>query len=95
MKNLWKISFNHSKNIIDMIIGIIIYLIFGAIAGVLIWLAGAITGWIPLVGDVVSWALRIVGIIVEVWVVIGIILCILATLGIIKKSNKKGSKKRK
>ena len=83
-KKFWSLSFKYSKSLIDMLIGIIIYIVIGAIAGALIWLAGAIVGWIPVVGLIVGWILRIVGLAIELWVLIGIVLSILATLKIVK-----------
>ena len=84
MKKFWSLSFKYSKNLIDMLIGIIIYIVIGAIAGALIWVAGLLTGWIPVVGAIIGWIIRIISIVVEVWVVIGIVLSVLATLKIVK-----------
>ncbi len=84
MKKFFPISFNHSGGLISMLIGIILYLIMGAVAGVLIWLAGLLGGWIPVVGTILGWVLRIVSIIVEVYVVVGIIISVLAWLKIVK-----------
>ena len=79
MKKLFPISYKKS-----LLMGIIIYLIVAIVASLLIWVAGFMTGWIPVVGAIVGWVLRIVGIIVDVYVVVGIILSILVALKVIK-----------
>ena len=67
-----------------LLYGIITYLIVAIVASLLIWSAGFITGWIPVVGTLVGWILRIVGIVVDVYVVVGIVLSILGFLKVIK-----------
>ena len=84
MKNYFPLSFKYSKGLLNMIIGIIIYVIIAAVAGALIWLAGAIGGWIPVVGTILGWVLKIVSIIVEIYVAVGIIILVLAFLKIVK-----------
>ena len=84
MKNYFPLSFKYSKDLISMIIGIIVYLVVAAVAGVLIWLAGAIGGWVPVAGPILGWILRVVSIIVEVYTVAGIVVLVLAFLKIVK-----------
>lgn len=67
-----------------LLMGLLYYVIVAVVASLLIGFAGAIFGWVPVAGTILSWALRIVGIIVDVWVVIGIVLRILVTLDIVK-----------
>ena len=84
LKKWFPVSFDRSKSLVEMLIGVVIYLVIGLLAGLLIGFAGAITGWIPVVGTVVEWLLRIVGILVEAYNLVGIVLLILAFLKVIK-----------
>ena len=84
MKKTFPLSFKYAKNLITFIIGIIIYLIIGAIAFALIGLAGTIGAMIPIAGEIIILALKIVSAVVELYVLIGLILLILAFLRIIK-----------
>ena len=84
LKKFFPLSFKHTESIGSLIVGIIIYLVIGAIAGLLIAFAGAIGGWIPVVGAILGWVLRIVSIIVELYVLIGIVFLVLAFLKIVK-----------
>ena len=54
------------------------------VAGLLIWLSSALTGWIPVIGAVIGWILGIASSIVEIYVIAGIIVSILRKLDIIK-----------
>lgn len=84
LKNLFPLSFKRNDSFVNFIIALLIYIVIGAVAGLLIAFAGAITGWIPVAGAILGWALRILGAIVDLYVVIGIIIQILAFLKIIK-----------
>lgn len=79
LKKLFPLAYKKS-----LLISVIVYLIVGAVAGLLIGFAGILTGWIPVVGAIVGWALRIISIIVDVYVVCGIIVAILLALKVIK-----------
>lgn len=79
LKKLFPISYKKS-----FVVGLIIYLIQGIIAAFVIGFAGAITGWIPIVGTVMGWVLGIASILVEIYVVGGIIVSILRVLKVIK-----------
>ena len=85
MKKYFPLSFKYSKDITSMLIGIIVYLAIAALAGVAIWVASLLGGWIPLAGVVIAWLLQIVSILVEFYIFAGIIILILAFLKIIKK----------
>lgn len=84
LKKLFPISFNHKNGLINMLIGIILYLVIGAIACALIWLATALTGWIPVLGGVIAWVLGLVSGLVGLWSLVGIIVLVLAFLGLVK-----------
>ena len=79
LKKLFPYSYQKS-----LLVSLIIYIVTAIVASLLIGFAGAITGWIPVVGTLVGWALRIVGIIVDIYVVGGIVVSILLALKVIK-----------
>ncbi len=84
LKKIFPISFKHSSGLIDVLIGALLYIICGAIAGFLIWLATAITGWIPVLGGLVAALLGVIGSLIGVYSFVGIILAILLWLNVIK-----------
>ena len=79
LKKLFPVSYERT-----LLVAIVIYVIVALLASLLIGFAGAITGWIPVVGTLVGWVLRIVGILVDLYVVCGIVVKILVTLKVIK-----------
>jgi flagellar biosynthesis protein FlhB len=79
LKKLFPLSYQ-----LDLVKSIIYYLVAAIVAGLLIWLSTALTGWIPVVGAIVGWILRIVGILAEIYVVGGIIVSILVKLDVLK-----------
>ncbi|MBO4940525.1 MAG: hypothetical protein J6D30_05875 [Clostridia bacterium] len=79
LKKFFPISYSHS-----LLKAIIYYLVVAVVATVLIFLAGLITGWIPVVGAIVGWVLRIVGILADVYVIGGIVVSILVKIDVLK-----------
>ena len=79
LKKLFPYSYQKS-----LLVSLIIYIVTAIVASLLIGFAGAITGWIPVVGTLFGWALHIVGIIVDIYVVGGIVVSILLALKVIK-----------
>ena len=84
LKKFFPLSFKRLDSIGNLIVGILIYLLVGIVAGVLIGLAGLITGWIPVVGAIVGWLIRIAGAIVDLYVVADIVIQILAYCKVLK-----------
>ncbi len=84
LKKLFPLSFKYTKDAANLVIGILIYIVIGIIAGALIWLAGMIIGWIPVVGALVGWVLRLVGSLIDVYVVAGIVIQVLVFAKVIK-----------
>ncbi len=84
LQKIFPLSFKKAGSVADLIIGIILYVIIGALAGALIALAGLLTVWIPLVGLLIGWVLGIISTIVEIWVVAGIVILVLAFLKVLK-----------
>ena len=84
MKKLFPISYKNSKGVVDFIVGLLTYIAIGIIAGVAIWLATALVGWVPLIGSIIASVLGLVSTLIAVYVLIGIVLLILAFLKVIK-----------
>lgn len=84
LKKLFPLSFKYTDSVANLIIGILIYLVVGIVGGVLIALAGLITGWIPVVGAVVGVLLRLIGGLVDLYILAGIVIQILVFAKVIK-----------
>ena len=81
LKKLFPYSFKAKKDIGDIIVNIIVYLVVGFIAGALIgFVAPLFTGILGIIG----WAIGIVGALVDFYVLVGIILFILDYLKVLK-----------
>ena len=76
LKKIFPISFKYVKDVTSLIVGIILYLIVGAVGGLVIWLAS----FIPFVG----WLVGALGGILDLYVVIGIVVQVLVFLKVIK-----------
>ncbi len=63
---------------------IIVYIIVALVAGIVLFLAGAITGWIPLLGAIIGVVLSIVGWVIEAYILVGIVLLVLDYLKVLK-----------
>ena len=85
LKKLFPLSWKYSKGVSNLIIGILIYLVVGIVAGVLIAFAGAITGWIPVISKLVALVLRAACALIDIYVIAGIVIQILVFAQIIKK----------
>ena len=83
MKKFFPLSFKNTTDLMGMIVSIVIYVIIGAVAGALIWLATAIGGWVPVVGAIIGWLLGIVSTLVGLYVFAGIVISILAFLKVV------------
>jgi hypothetical protein len=84
LKKFFPLSFKYTKDVANLIIGIIIYVLVGIVAGVVIGLATLLVGWIPVVGALVGWILGIVGSLVGVYTLAGIIIQILVFAKVLK-----------
>ena len=76
LKSLFPLSFSFKKDIPNMIIGILAYIVVGVVGGFVIGLTAAI----PIVGLLCG----ILGALLEVYVVAGIVILVLAFLRILK-----------
>ena len=84
LKKIFPLSFKFTKDVPNLIIGIIVQILAIAVLGVLIWLATAITGWIPVVGAIIGWVLGIVSSLLGLYCLVGIIIQILVFAKVIK-----------
>ena len=84
LKKIFPLSFKYDKDIGSLIIGIIIYLVLGVIAGAIITLATFLTAWIPVVGGILGIVLGLLSSLFGLWNFVGIIVLILAFCKILK-----------
>ena len=84
LKKFFPLSFKRTDTAADLVVGILIYIVVGIIAGAVIALSALITGWIPIIGLLIGWALGVVGSLVEVYVLAGIVIQILVFVKVIK-----------
>lgn len=84
LKKFFPLSFKRTDSVGNLIVGILLYLLVGIVAGALIWLATLIVGWLPVVGALIGWALGVVGGLVELYILAGIIIQILVFAKVIK-----------
>ena len=84
LKKFFPMSWKYTKDVSNLIKGIILYVVVGLLAGALIALSGLITGWIPVVGAIVGIVLKLAGALVDVYVVAGIVIQVLVYTKVIK-----------
>lgn len=84
LKKIFPLSWKYTKDVANLIIGILIYLVVGIIAGVLIALSTLITGWIPVVGFIIGLVLGLASSLIGVYVLAGIVIQILVFAKVIK-----------
>ncbi len=84
LKKIFPLSFKYTGSVANLIIGVLVYLVVGIVAGALIWLASAITGWIPVLGGILGWVLGILGALVDVYVIAGIVVQFLSHFKVLK-----------
>ena len=77
LKKIFPLSFKYTKDVPNLIIGILIQFVVGVLAGASIFIATKITGWLPLVGGLIGWALGVVGSLIGLYVLAGIVIQIL------------------
>ena len=84
LKKIFPLSWKYTKDVANLIIGIILYVVVGIVAGALIALSTLLIGWIPVIGWLVAWALGVVGSLIGVYVLAGIVIQILVFAKVIK-----------
>lgn len=84
LKKIFPGSFNCKKSDTNgFVVTLIVYVVIFAIASVLLWVAGFLTG-IPVLGALLAIVLRVISVIVDLYTLIGIVLAILCYLEIVK-----------
>lgn len=78
LKKIFPVAFKYKDTGKDLAIGIIVHIVVAIIAGILIWLATALTGWIPVAGAIIGWILGLVSSLIGLYALVGIVLEILA-----------------
>ena len=84
LKKFFPLSFKRLDSVANLVIGILIYLLVGLVAGALIALSTMIVGWIPVIGAIIGWALGVVSSLIGLYVLAGIIIQILAYCKVFK-----------
>ncbi len=85
LKNIWSYSFKvEKKNVPSLVVNLIVWVVAAFLAGLVLWLATALTGWIPVVGGLVGIVVGIVGGAIELYSLVGIVLSILVFLNVLK-----------
>ena len=85
LKKIWFYSFKvEKKNVSSLVVNLIAWVVAAFIAGAVLWLASALTGWIPLIGSLIGVLVGIVGGAVELYSLIGIVLSILVFVDVLK-----------
>lgn len=83
LKKFFPYSFG-AKEVKDLVVKIIVYVLAAVVVGVVLGLVGLIAGLIPILGGIIGTLLSIVGWVVEAYVVVGIVLLILDYLKVLK-----------
>ena len=84
LKRFFPMSWKYTKDVPNLIKGILIYIVIGLLAGAVIAISGLITGWIPVVGALVGIILKLIGALVDVYVLAGIVIQVLVYTKVIK-----------
>ena len=85
LKKIWFYSFKvEKKNVSSLVVNLIVWVVAAFVAGIVLWLATALTGWIPVIGWLIGVIVGIVGGAVELYSLIGIVLSILVFLDVLK-----------
>ena len=85
LKKFWPYSFKvEKKNVSSLVVNLIVWVVGAFIAGIILWLATALTGWIPVIGALIGIIVGIIGSVIELYSLIGIVLAILVFVDVLK-----------
>lgn len=84
LKKIFPLSFKYTKDVPNLVIGILIHIVMGVIVGALIKISTLLTVWIPLVGVILAWGLGVISSLIGVYVLAGIIIQVLVFAKVIK-----------
>jgi len=85
LKKFFPLSWKYAKEVADLVIGVIIYVVAAVIASAVIWLATLVTAWIPVVGGLVGIVLGLLGTLVDIYATAGIVILFLVKFNVIKQ----------
>lgn len=85
LKKIFPMSWKYTKDVPNLIKGIIIYVVLGLVAGAVLAISGIITGWIFFIGAIVGVLLGLIGGLVELYVIAGIVIQVLVYTKVIKE----------
>ena len=83
LKKCFPLSFG-AQDVTAMVIRLLIYVIAAFITGVVLWLAGVLIGWIPIIGLVIGLLLQIISWLIELYLLSGIVLLVLSYTKVLK-----------
>ncbi len=84
LQKIFPLSYKYSDTSANLVVGIVIYIAAGLIAGAILALAGVLAGLIPVVGSIIGVLLGLIGSIVELYVFAGIVILVLLFTKVIK-----------
>lgn len=85
LKNVWFFSFKVDKNNVStFVVNIIAYVVAACLAGIILWLASMLTGWIVIIGPLFGFLLGLIGGAIELYCLIGIVLSVLVFIDVLK-----------
>lgn len=77
LKKIWPNAFGFAPhNVGGLLAAIVVYIVIGVVIGLVCW----IVGWAPLIGKIISWALRTI---VGLYTAVGLVLSALHYAGIL------------
>jgi len=85
LKKFFPLSWKYAKEVADLVIGVIIYVVAAVIASAVIWLATLVTAWIPVAGGLVGIVLGLLGTLVDIYATAGIVILFLVKFNVIKQ----------
>lgn len=76
LKKIFPLSFKYAKDVANLIVGIIVYLVVAVVGGIVIWLASLV----PIIG----WLIGALGGLLDLYVAVGVVLQVLVFLKVVK-----------
>ena len=85
LKKLFPLSFKYTKDVANLVIGILIQVVAIVVVGLLIKLATLLTGWIPVVGLLIAWILGVISSLLGLYLLASIVIQVLVFCNVIKE----------
>lgn len=84
IKKAWPYAFKVERNVSSLVVNLIMWVVASVCAGLVLWLASALTSWIPVLGALIGIIVSLLGSLLELYCVIGLVLTVLVFLDILK-----------